>query len=323
MKLPLTLAAAAIVSTAFAAPQRGHLVLIGGGDKPPEAMAKFVELAGGPQAPIVVVPTASEEADTGDYYIKLFKEEHGCSNVTVLPIKTREDAAREDLAALARTAGGIFFAGGDQSRITEALLDTPVGDAIEAAFEAGAAVGGTSAGTACQSALMITGEGDFTVIRSGAVELVRGLGLFRDVIVDQHFVARQRFNRLLSVTLEHPDMLGVGVDEDTAVWVQPDGIFQVMGRNCVLVIDAGDASVRRDATEDGPASLSAHDVRVHVLLAGERFDIGQRKVLPPRSVPRRRQQRVEGVQGVGKGAGDAGERDLSTRAQDGRRCSFG
>ncbi|MFZ5788811.1 MAG: cyanophycinase [Acidobacteriota bacterium] len=260
--------------------QRGHLILVGGGDKPPEAMRKFVELAGGPEAPIAVVPTASEEADTGEYYVKLFGEEHGCRRVTVLPIKTREDAMSAELAELAAGAKGIFFAGGDQNRVTKALLDTPVGAAVAAAYRAGAVVGGTSAGTACQSALMITGEGDFKVVRAGAVELARGLGFFRGVIVDQHFVARQRSNRLLSAILEHPDLLGVGVDEDTAIWVRPGGDFTVIGERSVVVLDAAGAQVRRGKGGAGEGLLGVTGLAVHVLLPGETFDVAKRAPIP-------------------------------------------
>ncbi len=240
-------------AAAFAEAPRplGNLILIGGGEKPREAMAKFVELAGGPQAPIVAIPTASSEADAGAYYEKLFKEEYGCTKVVALAIKTRADAMRPDFAQLAANAGGIFFGGGDQVRITDAILGTPVGAAIAGAFERGAVVGGTSAGTACQSDPMITGEGDFSVIEAGTVELKPGFGFFRGVIVDQHFIKRQRENRLLSVILEHPDRLGVAVDEGTAVWVRPDQTFQVMGESSVVVIDASSATDRAPSRRQG------------------------------------------------------------------------
>ncbi len=268
-------------AAAFAAAPapKGNLILIGGGDKPKDAMAKFVELAGGPHALIVAIPTASEEPDAGSYYVKLFKEEYGCTNVTFLDIKTKADAMRPDLAELAVKAGGIFFGGGDQVRITSALLDTPVGAAIAAAFERGAVVGGTSAGTACQSNPMITGEGDFTVIRADTVELKPGFGFFRGVIVDQHFIKRQRENRLLAVVLEHPDLLGVGVDETAAVWVRPDRTFQVLGNSSVIVIDASAATLRRQAAKEGKALLGAHGLKVHVLLPGETFDLATRTVV--------------------------------------------
>ncbi len=261
-------------------PPKGHLVLIGGGEKPPEAMRKFVELAGGPTAPIVAIPTASKEPDIVEYYLKLFKEDYGCANVAVLDIKSKADAMRPDYAEAAGKAGGIFFSGGDQIRITSALLGTPVGAAIADAFARGAVVGGTSAGTACQSDPMITGEGNFEVIRARSVELWRGLGLFRGVVVDQHFIARQRSNRLISVILEHPDLLGVGVDEDTAIWVRPNDTFEVIGKSCVTVLDAKGARVTRQPVETGLDPLGVHGMRVHVLLAGEQFDLKARAVLP-------------------------------------------
>jgi cyanophycinase len=277
------LAVVAVAVSAEPAPSRGHLVLIGGGEKPADAMAKFVELAGGPTAPIVAIPTASSEPGTGAYYVTLFKEEYGCTNVAALEIKSRRDALRPDYAELAGKAGGIFFGGGDQIRITNALLDTPVGAAIANAFARGAVIGGTSAGTACQSDPMITGEGNFKVIRAGSVELWRGLGFATSFVVDQHFIARQRSNRLISVILEHPDLLGVGVDEGTAIWVRPDQTFQVLGASCVMVFDARGTTVTRQAEETGQDLLGVHGMRVHVLLPGEEFDLVRRLVLPART----------------------------------------
>lgn len=271
--------AIAVVAGAQDAKPAGHLVLIGGGEKPDAAMRKFVELAGGPSAAIVAIPTASEEPDTGSYYLELFRDEYGCTDVEVLDIKTRDDASRPDYAEIAAEARGIFFSGGDQNRVTRALLDTPVGAAIADAFARGAVIGGTSAGTACQSALMITGEGDFSVVRANSVELVPGFGFFRGVIVDQHAIARQRSNRLISVILEHPGLLGVGIDEDTAVWVRPDDTFVVMGSGSVLVLDASKATITRAPGEDGKDLLGVRGLGVHVLVPGEGFDLGARTVI--------------------------------------------
>jgi cyanophycinase len=278
MKLRALILLISLATTAFAeqVPSRGHLLLIGGGEKPTEAMGKFVELAGGPSAPIVVIPTASSEPDTGAYYVDLFFTGHGCTDVTPLEIRTKGDAGLAAHVAAVRRARGIFFSGGDQRRILDALEGTPVLEAIHERWRDGAVIGGTSAGTACQSPLMITGDGDFDVIHAGAVELRSGLGLFPGVVVDQHFIARQRFNRLLSVILEHPDLLGVGVDEATAVWVRPDSTFQVIGRSAVVVIDARGAAVKRETPVDGKASLGARDVRIHVLVDGEVFDMNGR-----------------------------------------------
>ncbi len=258
---------------------KGHLVLIGGGEKPPEVMRKFVELAGGKDAPIVMIPTASSEPDAASYYEKLFREEHGCTNAVSLDIRKKADAQRADWTDLARKARGIFFGGGDQIRITNALLGTPVGDAIAAAFASGAVVGGTSAGTACQSERMITGEGSFSQVATRSVELWTGLGFLPSgVVVDQHFIRRQRQNRLLSVILENPDLLGVGVDEETAIWVRPDGTFQVLGRSGVMVFDAKGGRVSRKPRDTGQDLLGVHALKLHLLLPGETYDLFTRTV---------------------------------------------
>jgi cyanophycinase len=257
---------------------RGHLVLNGGGSKPDVVMEKFIELAGGRDARIVVFPTASEERDTGEYYQRLFLE-YGCRYVYVADVRTREHATDHVLAAKVSEMDGIWFSGGDQRRITRALRETAVGAAVADLFARGAVVGGTSAGTACQSPLMITGDGDFTVINADNIELWEGLGFFRGVIVDQHHVARQRNNRLISVVLEHPELLGVGVDEATAVWVRPDGTFEVLGDGWVMVYDASQAKVTRAPKNRLGKPLGAHGLITHVLLPGDVFDVDKRAVV--------------------------------------------
>jgi len=126
---------------------------------------------------------------------------------------------------------------------------------------------------------MITGDGDFTVITADNVELWPGLGLFRGVIVDQHFVARRRHNRLISVVLEHPELLGVGIDEDTAVWVRPDGSLKVLGEGWVVVYDATTAEVHRRSRDANGDDLGVHGMTMHVLLPGDVFDVPSRRAL--------------------------------------------
>ena len=305
----LALAAGSVdaLRAADAAPSapRGHLLLVGGGEKPHAVLARFLELAGGPDAPIAIVPVASGEADTGSYYVELLAKEVGARNVTPLDLWKRDDASDPKIVATLRAARGIWFAGGDQNRVTDALLGTPAFAAIRAAFDGGAVIGGTSAGTACMSRRMITGNGNFEVIADGAVEVKEGLGLFpAGAIVDQHFVARQRLNRLLSVVLEHPEEVGVGIDEDTAVLIGAEGVLEVLGDRSVVVVDAGAATIRRggpaatmeppppvppgtDSADTPPlpptgpvTNLGAHDLRVHILVPGERYDLGKRVVVP-------------------------------------------
>jgi cyanophycinase len=257
---------------------RGHLVLNGGGSKPDVVIEKFIELAGCPEARIVVFPTASAEGDTGEYYQRLFAD-YDCNNVVVAEVHSKADAEDSGLAAVVRKAGGIWFSGGDQRRIARGLLDTVVGDAVGDAFNRGAVVGGTSAGTACQSPLMITGDGDYTVITAANIELWEGFGFFRGVIVDQHHVARRRNNRLISAVLEHPDLVGVGVDEATAVWVRPDGTFEVLGDGWVIVYDATRATINHAPRNRLGRPLGAHGLMTHVLLPGDVFDVGKRLVI--------------------------------------------
>jgi cyanophycinase len=272
----LLLLAATLAATQDA--PKGHLVLIGGGKRPPAVMAKFVELAGGASARILVVPTASELPDTVEVYRKELAA-LGAKNVGGLDVRGRLDAQARALVEEVEKAGGIFFSGGDQRRIVDALRDTPVGRAIEEAYRRGAAIGGTSAGTACMSPLMLTGEGDFKVISAKNVEIVAGLGLFPGAILDQHFVARQRQNRLLSVVLERPQYLGVGVDEATAVWLRPDGTFEVLGDGSVVVYDASAATITR-APGDGSVLLGVRGLATHILLRGDSFDLATRRVAP-------------------------------------------
>lgn len=274
--LPRALLTLALASLAAAAPAtRGSLVLIGGGSKPPPILRHFVALAGGPQASIVVLPTASGLPDTGSYYEELFAEATGATNVRALALKTRADAFRPEFVSALREADGVFFSGGDQSRITDALLGTPALRALAQAHARGAVLGGTSAGTACMSSPMLTGEGDLSLVKAGNIETAPGLGFFSGVIVDQHFLARRRQNRLLSLVLEHPARLGIGVDEATAVWVRPDGTLRVLGEAGVLIYDASRAQVTRQGDALGVAGLTAH-----LLLAGQGFDLERRVVLP-------------------------------------------
>ena len=254
----------------------GHLLLIGGGYKPPEVMARFVQLANGAQRPIVVFTLASEESrKAGEEYKALFQAQ-GASQVEVLHIDERNAALLPESVEAVRRAGGVFFSGGDQNRISQRLLDTPLQEALRELLARGGVVGGTSAGAACQSDIMFVGEGDEGVLRAGNVVTTRGLGLFPGVIVDSHFVARKRANRLVSLVLEHPELLGVGIDESTAVWVKPDKTLEVLGKGWVVLYDATQARPLRTADN----RLGVTGLVQHVLVDGQRFHLSRRTVLP-------------------------------------------
>lgn len=269
----MRLAATLLVAFGFAGSPlcaAGHLLLNGGGGETPDFWHRFFELVGGRDASVVVLPTASERPEAGSEYVDELVRDYGATAVRSLELRTAEDAANPEIVAAIAAARGVFFTGGDQSRITRALLGTPAMEAVRGVFARGGVLAGSSAGTACMSEVMITGEGNFDVVRAGAVETVPGLGFLTRAIVDQHFVSRRRLNRLLSVVLEHPRLLGVGIDERTAVWFRPDGRAEVLGAGSVVIVDARRATPR-EAGED--RDFGARGVELQLLVPGDSFDL--------------------------------------------------
>jgi len=216
-----------------------RLVIVGGGDRPKEAMSRFVEWAGGPEnCRILVISWATEEPkESFDY----FREDLAALKPAVVePAPPRPLTASGKAVFLGQLsrATGVFFTGGDQSRIMEVLRDAELIGALRARYQAGVVFGGTSAGAAIMSERMITGEGDFTVIDAAKVEIRPGLGLLPGVIVDQHFIKRQRENRLFSLVLAHPEERGIGIDENTAILVEDGHKAEVVGTSLVMLVDA-------------------------------------------------------------------------------------
>lgn len=262
---------------------RGHLFIIGGGTRPEPMMKRFVEMASrAGSGRIVVLPMASATPDeTGRSLVEEFKQ-LGAREVVYYNF-TRKEAENYSNARLLAESGGIFFSGGVQTRITEAILDTPIHNMIRELYQKGTVIGGTSAGAAALSELMITGdevrkpeEGhEFETIESGNVIVARGLGLIRSAIIDQHFATRKRHNRLISIIAGHPEIVGLGIDEATAIIVNPDETFEVVGYRNVIVYDSGRAQVE----VRGDRALSIRGLIMHVLLEGERYDLKKRRPL--------------------------------------------
>jgi len=256
---------------------KGHLVLNGGGGEAEPFWPRIFELAGGKGAAIVILPTASERAETGQEYVEELKV-LGATGMRAIELRTREDASRPEFLAAIAAAKVIFFTGGDQSKITAAILGTPAEAAIRKVYDEGGVLAGSSAGLACMSRVMLTGEGDFTVLRGGNVEVKEGLGYVTEAILDQHFVARQRQNRLISVVLEHPELPGIGVDEKTSIWIRPDRTFEVMGDGWVMIFDARKSAVRKSG--EGNRKLAADEMVTRILVSGDRFDLKSGTILP-------------------------------------------
>ena len=269
----------------------GHLVIVGGGPIPDEVNRRFLDLAGGPgQARIVVLPMASESgAQSGAEKAAAFRT-LGAADARSMQLD-RSDTGADSVARLLGQATGIWFPGGDQSRLTAAIIGTPVLDSIRSRYRHGAVVGGTSAGAAVMSDPMISGDerrpggarppgesGDnwMTIDRDDVV-LVPGFGLLPNVTIDQHFLRRRRHNRLISVVLEHPSVVGIGIDESTALIVSPSGPWQIIGASQATVYDARQATI----TPTGK-TLGASDIRMHVLPAGSTFDLTTGRAVLPR-----------------------------------------
>jgi cyanophycinase len=266
--LPLLLAGLA-TSGALPAAADTHLVLVGGGDRPPAALARFVEWAGGKSARVLVVPWASgEPKESCDALIAELRErapaEVACAPHATLDAQGKASPLEPEKATAVRAelarATGVFFTGGDQARVMDALADPALLEAVRARYADGIVFGGTSAGTAIMSASMITGDGDFTVIDGAKVGVRPGLGLLEGAIVDQHFVKRQRENRLFGLVLLHPEERGVGIDEDTALVVTNGREAEVVGAGPVLLVDA-----------KGPDRLE-----VRLLRSGQKVDLAAR-----------------------------------------------
>lgn len=258
---------------------RGTLFIVGGGPQPPALVEEFVRLAGGAgHAKIIVFAMASSDGkESGEEKAEdLRKLGADARNVWAI----HEEANTDSVAHLLDDATGIWFGGGDQVLLIKALRGTKTETAIHARYRDGAVVGGTSAGAAVMSAAMITGDerhpggvrpvkdsASYMTIARDNMIMGEGFGLLSNAVVDQHFVRRKRSNRLVSVALEQPTHLGVGIDESTALIVSPDGKWRVMGESVALIYDA------RHATITPPGStLGATGIVMHVLPAGSTYD---------------------------------------------------
>src|SRR5688572_23475236 len=247
---------ASCISVAAQSP-RGALVVVGGGGTTDAIVARTLELAGGKNAVVVVLPQSSAAATAGDSSVKMWLDA-GAKSARKVDFKDPGAKAALEAATL------IWMPGGDQNRFMEAIATTGLDEVMRAAYRKGAVVGGTSAGAAVMSQWMMTGDAELTSLVAGKTVLRPGLALWPEAIVDQHFLKRQRNNRLLSAVLERPNLVGVGIDEATAVIVRGDK-FEAVGRSNVVVFDARKAKVRK--VEAGGLTAGT-DVKLSVLREG-------------------------------------------------------
>ena len=267
---------------------RGYLIPIGGAeDKISDraVLRRFAELCGGQDGHIVVIPTASVLPDTGARYLEVFRAV-GAGQVTVMPALARADGERVDWLAQLDEATGVFLTGGNQLRLSTILGGTAIAQKIRRLHARGVHVAGTSAGAAFQSEHMIAfGESGATP-RAGKVSLAPGLGLINRIIVDQHFGQRDRLGRLLTALSYNPFVIGCGLDEDTAAFIGPDDVMEVVGSGAITVVDVSslEHSSMAEAEEGQPVELFG--VQLHFLARGSRFDLVKRRPLPAARPPK-------------------------------------
>lgn len=254
----------------------GHLVIIGGhedreGDK--AVLTRFVELAGGKDQKIVVITAASGEPDEmWKVYDDVFSD-LGVCNREHIHLESRERANDPDIAQQIASARGIFMTGGDQRRLLSILGGTAVDAAMHDSYrKRGACIAGTSAGASAMSGHMLASAIKDEEAEKGGVKLGAGFGLAQKVIIDQHFSERGRLPRLLTVIAQNPYLLGVGIDEDTALVIESGNTLEVVGCGTVTIVDCRDmiSDIAEVGENDCPEIL---DVRLHLLSPGSRHTL--------------------------------------------------
>ncbi|NTV80144.1 MAG: cyanophycinase [Candidatus Aminicenantes bacterium] len=270
---------------AAAARPNGYLFIVGGGDRDEPLMRRYVELAKGYGTGRFVIFTMASGVphEVGPELVAEFKK-YGVTDVAYYQL-TREEAMDSAALKILDGVSAVWFSGGDQARQTAVLLGTPLHKRMLELYAQGCLIGGTSAGAAVMSEFMITGDERRTENKEGTWEVIwadnilhsEGFGFVRNAVIDQHFVTRHRHNRLISVVLENPTLVGVGIEESTAVLVRPDGKYEVLGEGQVVIYDARRAKTARSA--DG--RLGGHGLAMHVLLAGDVYDIATGRVEEP------------------------------------------
>lgn len=260
---------------------KGHLIIIGGAeDKTGDcAILRRACSMVGDKETLTVLTTATEQPrEVGAEYKDVFSR-LGVKNIQVLDISTRDDAnnaeTREQLAA----SKCVFFTGGDQLRITSILGGTGCFRALREVYRRGGLIVGTSAGASVMSSTMIVKGDDNEPAKKCTLKMAPGLGLISGTIIDQHFDQRGRFGRLLTGVAENPDVLGIGIDEDTAIHVRPDRNFEIIGTNAVTVIDGATIKSTNVSELAQNEMLAIIGVTVHTLPRGYGFDMRARRAL--------------------------------------------
>jgi cyanophycinase len=262
---------------------RGYIIPIGGGEEKeldPIILRRFVELSGGKAANIVIVPTASQLDDTGSRYETIFRK-LGVKEASSIPVTSRKDCNNPEFADRCRAASGIFITGGNQMRLSAILGGSDVAQTIRRANARGVPVAGTSAGASIMSEhMMAGGEPDSSPSEGGAV-LAPGLGLTNAAVIDQHFSERNRLGRLLSAIALNPFLLGMGIDEDTAAFIDTHGVLEVIGSGTITIVDGGEMMYNSAHAAKRDQGLAMLGLKMDILHEGCHYDLNMREAFPP------------------------------------------
>jgi cyanophycinase len=259
--------------------RKGTLIVIGGredkfGDKKIlKEIAQHVK-----RSKLVVASIASQlPTEVFQEYKQIFSE-LGVKNVEHLSIESHQEALSREKLAILEKAKCVFFSGGDQVKITSKIGGTPVMNKIFDIYKKGGVIAGTSAGAAIMGKIMLVGGENGESHKIGNWMMAPGLGFVDNIIVDQHFAQRGRIGRLLGAVALNPGVIGVGIDEDTSIIIK-DSSFKVLGTNAVYVIDGRYVTATNVSEADAENTMSMHDIRLHILAAGQGFNLNTREVI--------------------------------------------
>jgi len=269
--------------------KRGTLIIIGGHEDHKEERVILNEVARRIKGGKLVLATIASHSPKGYFekYQKSFAD-LGIHTVTELYIRDRIEAAHADKLQALDDVNAVFFSGGDQLRITSQIGDTPIYERVREIYDQGGVIAGTSAGASMMSETMLVRGRGKKSFRVGDLHMAAGLGFIRNVIIDQHFAERGRIGRLIGAVSQNPRVLGIGIDEDTAIVVTGTR-FEVIGSGAVYVVDGATVTHSNTAEANPDAPLSIYDLRLHVLSSGDAFDLKTRR---PEDVPKSMEQEM-------------------------------
>lgn len=260
----------------------GNLIIIGGAeDKEGEKkiLKEVCKKLDKENDELVIATVATElPLEVGKEYLKIFRN-LGVKKISLLDIQERKDALEEKNIDMLKAASIVFFTGGDQLRITSLLGGTPLYKIIKEIYENGCIFVGTSAGASVMSDTMIVSGLNDDSPKKNTIKMAPGLGLIKDVIIDQHFAQRGRVGRLLCAIAENPECLGIGIDEDTSIEVSDKGFFKTIGSGAVYVIDGSTITYTNISEQHPEEMLSIFNIKMHVLKNNDRFDLTTRQPL--------------------------------------------